>query len=135
MMNHSVSRKLSVLLLMALLSLPFLPLNAAESTVSYLSVMEDLPLAPGLKEVPGSALVFDSAQGRIVEGYAAGRVERAKINAFYGATLAQLGWTEFAPGRFRREKEELTIEFTAPTDGGPGLTVRFALAPAKGADR
>jgi hypothetical protein len=132
MMNHLGSRKLSVLLLVGLLNLPFLPLQAADRSVTYLSVMEDLPLAPGLKEVPGSALVFDSAQGRIVEGYAAGKVERQKIVAFYGATLAQLGWTEFAPGRFHRESEELTIEFTTPTsDGDLGNTVRFALSPNK----
>ncbi len=136
MMNQSVFRKLSVLFLMGLLSLPVLPLHAAESTVAYLSVMEDLPLAPGLKEVPGSALVFDSAQGRIVEGYAAGEVKRATIDAFYAATLAQLGWTEIAPGHFRRESEELTIEFTAPaSDSGLGVTVRFALSPTKGGER
>jgi hypothetical protein len=134
MMNHPVSWILTIFFLTGLLSQAFLPLHAAERTVAYLSVMDDLPLAPGLAEVPGSALVFDSAKGRLVEGYAAGKVERAKIDAFYGTTLVQLGWTKFGPGRFRRESEELTIEFTAPANSGElELTVRFALSPTKSA--
>src|SRR5215469_8306568 len=35
---------------------------------------EDVPLMPGLAPVPGSSLVFDKPEGRIVEAQASGKV-------------------------------------------------------------
>jgi len=105
----------------------------AQGTGGFLTVFEDLPLMPGLTEEKGSEVVFDSADGRIVEAYASGNVERADVLAFYAETLPQLGWRPAGTGRFQRERETLVIEFP----GGPeskevspaSLTVGFRLAP------
>lgn len=103
---------------------------AAQAPVAYFTAIEDLPLMPGLAEVEESGLVFDTPQGRIVEAYATGDLPRARVLAFYGETLPQLGWKKAETGVFRRDSEELSIDFPAEATS-PGLTVRFALSPAQ----
>ena len=92
----------------------------------FLGVYEDLPLAPGLAEVEGSGLSFDSPGGRIVEGYATGAVEAAEILKFYAATLPQLGWARDSDTLYRREAEVLKID--TEVDGG-ALAVHFTISP------
>ncbi len=46
----------------------------AEGHAAYLAAVADLPLMPGLAEVPEAGLVFDQPSGRIVEAYAQGAV-------------------------------------------------------------
>jgi hypothetical protein len=60
--------------------------------------------------------------------YAEGRVDRAAIAAYYGQTLAPLGWTRLEPLLYRRDAETLRIEVD---DEPPVTRVRFFLAPAK----
>jgi hypothetical protein len=92
----------------------------------FVTGIDDLPLMAGLAEVPGSGIVFDKPEGRIVEAYASGAVSRDEVEAFYGATLPQLGWEPAAPGEWVREGERLSLTY----DGaGESLTVRFSLAP------
>lgn len=93
---------------------------------AFLTGVEDLPLMPGLAEVPGAAVVFDAPQGRIVETYAAGAVSTDDVLAFYGQTLPQLGWRAAGPAEYRREGERLTLDVTP---GAAETTVRFTLAP------
>jgi hypothetical protein len=92
----------------------------------FLSVWDDLPLAPGLAEMNGSAVSFDTPRGRIAETYAQGKVAAGTVNAFYAATLPQLGWTAQADGSYRRDTETLRLETTA---GADGVVVHFALSP------
>jgi hypothetical protein len=92
----------------------------------FLSVYEDLPLAPGLTEAPGSGLSFDSPSGRIVEAYAHGGVRAADTLKFYAATLPQLGWTRESDRIYRREAEVLRLE---TTQDRAGLTLRFTISP------
>jgi len=92
----------------------------------FLSVYEDLPLAPGLAEVAGSGLSFDSPAGRIVEAHAHGAVKTAEVLHFYASTLPQLGWTRETDKLYRREAEVLRLE-TANDHGG--LSIRFAISP------
>lgn len=113
-----------VLLLVTILSL--LPGSSATGA-EFLSVLEDVPLMPGLTEVPDSELVFDSPGGRIVEVTTAGRPESGSVAGFYAATLPQLGWTPAGPGRFRREAEVLNVTVNPGTGGK--VTVHFALGP------
>lgn len=92
----------------------------------FLSVYEDLPLAPGLVEDAGSGLSFDSPGGRIVEAYAKGGATVAEILKFYAATLPQLGWARETDTLYRRESEVLTLE----TKGqGRVLVVHFKISP------
>lgn len=103
--------------------------NGALSAGGFLSILEDIPLAPGLVEAQGEAVMFDSPAGRIAEATAEGRsAERAQVLRFYRDTLPQLGWQADGEATFRREGEYLSIETTKPA--GP-LTVRFRLRPAE----
>lgn len=92
----------------------------------FLSAYEDLPLPPGLTEVPGSGLAFDSPSGRIVEAYAHGGIKAADALKFYAATLPQLGWTREGDRVYRREAEVLRLE---TTQDRAGLTLRFTVSP------
>lgn len=97
----------------------------------FLSTIEDLPLMPGLTEDADRSMVFDAPSGRIVETFATGRgVGKDQVVDFYARTLPQLGWRADDGARFVREGEVLVLEFA---EGGPALTVRFALSPADGA--
>jgi len=98
----------------------------AEGHGAYLAAVADLPLMPGLAEVPEAGLVFDQPSGRIVEAYAQGAVSRAAVAAFYLGTLPNLGWRAKAEALFQREGEELRLEISGD-DGA--LVVRFTLQP------
>lgn len=94
---------------------------------AFLSVIDDVPLMPGLTERADAAVVFDKPEGRIVETEATGRLVRAEVLKFYAASLPQLGWRARSEGRFLRDKEELVLSFVSGTGGA--LTVRFTLSP------
>ncbi len=98
----------------------------AEGHAAYLAAVADLPLMPGLAEVPGAGLVFGQPSGRIVEAYAQGAVSRAAVRAFYLDTLPNLGWRVKAEALFQREGEELRLDISGD-DGA--LVVRFTLQP------
>jgi hypothetical protein len=87
---------------------------------------EDIPLMPGLAPVANSALVFDKPEGRIVETRVAGATTRAKVEAFYAASLPPLGWTPLGRDRWRRDAERLTLDFS---EARGGLAVGFTLSP------
>jgi hypothetical protein len=91
----------------------------------YLTEIEDVPLMPGLSQVPDAGVVFDKPSGRIVEIYAHGPVTRAEVAAFYRDSLPQLGW-QAQDGVYLREGESLAIDYLG-ADGD--LAVRFTLQP------
>lgn len=105
---------------------------AAERTAlpseRFVEGVEDLPLMPGLANVEGAGVAFDAVTGRIVVAYASGRVTREAVVAFYADTLPQLGWKKEQELRFRRDNENLALEFSRNSSG---LTVRFSLSPVK----
>jgi hypothetical protein len=111
-------------LALLLLVLAAFPARADE----FVAGTEDLPLMPGLEAVAGKNLVFDEPEGRIVEAETHGRLARAKVRAFYAATLPQLGWSGAGADRWRREGEMLRIDYGGH-DGD--LTVGFTLSPNK----
>ncbi|MGE5538372.1 MAG: hypothetical protein ACM30I_07125 [Gemmatimonas sp.] len=92
----------------------------------FLSVLDDMPLMPGLTEQRDQASDFQTPAGRIVEGTATGTVDARAVTSFYDQTLPALGWTREGPGRFVRERERLVIA-VAPRSGS--VTVRFSLHP------
>jgi hypothetical protein len=92
---------------------------------AFLAEFEDLPLAPGLTEVPGGML-FDSPTGRIVEATAQGDVREKDVLAFYAQTLPELGWNATGPNSYRRDSELLKIEIIPKTRP---LKVRFSVVP------
>jgi hypothetical protein len=107
--------------------------SSAYAADGFVAGIDDLPLMPGLRGLPGDVTVFDAPGGRIVEAWAEGTTNREAVLSFYNATLPQLGWTTLAPGLFRREGEALRLEFPPAGPGGPQtagrLVVRFYLSP------
>jgi hypothetical protein len=95
----------------------------------FLPGFDDLPVMPGLEAVDGAGIVFDTPAGRIIEGYAEGKVTEASVRHFYDETLPQLGWRQVSKNEFRREGEQLKIDFKGKDQA---LTVRFTLSPDKG---
>jgi hypothetical protein len=133
MNRKAMMRLLTIAILLAL------SLAASPARAQYVAGFEDLPLAPGLAMVDGSALSFDKPEGRIVEAVAAGRTtDRAKVGAFDRDTLHHLGWRETAARRgggtwnllqFQRDDEQLAIML----DGHDGrVEVRYQLSPKQG---
>ncbi len=113
------------------LALGLLTTGAAAGDRAFLSTLDDVPLAPGLREVTGAGLLFDTPQGRIVEAYAEerreGAVARKAVRRFYRDTLPQLGWRRTGRARYRREGEVLRLAFQHKE---ATLTVRFTVTPA-----
>ncbi len=99
---------------------------AASPPPTFLSMIEDVPLMPGLAERKDLAISFDKPEGRIVEAVAEGRMSQAEVARFYATTLPQLGWKGEGNNRFAREGEELLLNFSTAANK---LTVRFALSP------
>lgn len=92
----------------------------------FVGGIDDLPLMPGLTDIPDAGVVFETPAGRIVEAQAlTGDQGPAQVRAFYDASLPQLGWEKIKSGQYRREGETLHLEFPE----GPVPTVRFRLAP------
>ena len=109
------------------LSLLFLALAVSAGAVDgFLSSVEDLPLMSGLTEDTASSLAFDTADGRIVDAYAHGKVSKQQVVNFYGETLPQLGWKVEGATQFARGGERLRLEFI---QGDGGLTVHYSLSP------
>lgn len=126
-----MARLISLVFTVAVLLMGGMAGNAhAQEAAGFISTIEDLPLMPGLVEEEGG-MVFDSAQGRIVQVYAVGWVSEGEVNAFYVETLPQLGWRSEGPGVFSREREILKVEFPGGSGAAPPLAVSFRLFPAK----
>ncbi len=102
---------------------------APARAAAFVDVLGDVPLAPGLSVVPGSGVMFDTPQGRIVEVYATGAARATQVRTFYRETLPQLGWQPTGHNGFQREGERLTLNYSRV---GRDLTVHYALAPAGG---
>lgn len=110
------------------------PSARAQEQGAFLSVIEDIPLMPGLVEDQASAVVFDAAHGRLAETVAVGSSGRPGIAAFYAETLPALGWQADGETRWVREGEALTIEFEDVAAGAKSagdIAVRFYLSPVK----
>jgi hypothetical protein len=102
------------------------PAAAAE----FVRGLGDVPAMPGLAPVDGGDLIFDKPGGRIAETVMRGRVGRADVQSFYASSMPQLGWERLSGDRFRREGEELRLEFVdSPPQPAGHTTVRFVLTP------
>ena len=114
-----------ILRTLAAIAALFLTPALAAAEEAFLAELEDVPLAPGLTEAPGG-LLFDSADGRIVEAQASGEVPPEQLRQYYRETLTQLGWQNSGDMEFRRDNEVLRIRLDRSKKP---LVVRFTLAP------
>ncbi len=103
------------------------PVNEAPPDVtSFVAGFEALPLMPGLQNVAGSGVVFETPTCRIVESTAAGITTPEAIEIFYAQSLPQLGWERFSETKYRRENEILNLEIVSDADH---VVVHFFLSP------
>lgn len=87
---------------------------------------------PGLQEVAGAGLDFETPSGRLVKTEAVALpntgVEAESVRAFYRETLGALGWERIGPDRYRRDGETLALDIARARDG---LSVGFTLTPGR----
>lgn len=120
-----IGRRIVIGLALVSWLLPLAPL-AGRADGGFLAGVQDLPLMPGLREIPELTVVFDKPNGRLVRAIAKGESTPASLWRFYDETLPQLGWRRLATGQFVRDGESLRISVRK---NGAILTVRFAIAP------
>jgi hypothetical protein len=122
-------KSLKTLILMLSLMVFGTPVYAQGGPVEpvFLQDINDIPLMPGLYEVPEEGVVFDKPEGRIVEAEAAtDSIQGVDIIEFYSSALPQLGWVPEGPDSFVRQGERLRITVG---ERGAGRTVHFTVMP------
>lgn len=96
----------------------------------YLSYLPDVPLMNGMAELPEQSLVFDKAEGRVIEtAVFASVTNEPDVMAFYNKTLPSLGWQTLSSDRFLRNGEQLIVKCEKVSGG---TIVRFSLSPKQG---
>jgi len=98
------------------------------SKAQFVPGISDLPVAHGLAAGPEEPVVFDTPGGRIVTTSVYGSLSKTAAQAFYNATLPQLGWVRQPEGNFRREGEILKLAISQIQGGR--IVLRFTLVPA-----
>ena len=111
--------------------LVFLLINALNagfvwSTEKFLTGFSDLPIMPGMQELPDANISFDTASGRIVEAFAKTEQTVERILSFYKDVLPQLGWRVEKDTMFVRDTEILIIDLRKD---GDSVIVQFSLEP------
>lgn len=77
---------------------------------TFFHTLNDVPVMPGLRELPDESINFDKPEGRIMAATAVSETLRSDaIRTFYGQTLPQLGWQAQADGSFLRDQERLKL--------------------------
>lgn len=93
----------------------------------YLTTVPDLPLMAGMQKITDSGVVFDKAEGRIIEeSVKAANLDAQTVRDFYAKTLPALGWRQAGEQRFLRNGEQLIV--TLDKVQGEAL-VKFAVSP------
>ena len=96
------------------------------STEKFVTGFSDLPLMPGMQELPDANISFDTASGRIVEAFAKTEQNIEKILFFYNNVLPQFGWRVENDTTFVRDSEKLTLDFRKDK---VSVIVQFSLEP------
>ena len=98
----------TALMMLTLIGSQFLIGQPAKAETQQHRWAGDVPIMQGWKIEPELGFAFDSPNGRIVMIFASTSADEDDIMAFYGQTLAQLGWTGGA-GNWVRNAERLAI--------------------------
>jgi len=130
MKTFSTLLKSHILLAFLTIGITGMPSMVKSQAPAFLSVVDDLPLMPGLREDAEGALSFDMANGRIVETTASGPVEAGVVIDYYARTLPQLGWKLKTLVRYIREDEVLNIDVAKSNGNRSQVMVHFRLSPA-----
>ena len=88
-----------------------------EKDAAFFDTIDDLPLMPGLREIPSQSVYFDKPEGRIIEAFAEMRyVSQKDVLLYYQGSLPQFGWGRVNEYTFFRDQEQLEISFTSQND-------------------
>ena len=98
----------TALMMLTLIGGQFLNGQPAKAETQQHRWAGDVPIMQGWQIEPELGFAFDSPNGRIVMIFASTAADEDDIMAFYGQTLAQLGWTGGA-GNWVRNAERLAI--------------------------
>ena len=98
----------TALMMLTLIGSQFLIGQPAKAETQQHRWAGDVPIMQGWQIEPELGFAFDSPNGRIVMIFASTAADEDDIMAFYGQTLAQLGWTGGA-GNWVRNAERLAI--------------------------
>lgn len=113
-------------IVLAILCLYAHPAQAGKE--QYFEALYDVPVMPGLEELPDQALLFDKPDGRIASVVAASKtLKEADIRRFYEDTLSQMGWKKNKPNQYLRGSDQLSLEVVRRP---PVTIVHFTLEPA-----
>lgn len=102
-----------------------------EAEESPLDLM-NLPIYQGFSLLDEATLVFDKAEGRIIQAEIEGVADEALVRQFYDQTLSSLGWqldgrkSEAHHRHYSRDQEHLSLEYERD---GDYLNIRFYLHP------
>ncbi len=107
---------------------------AIAASQTYLRYLPDVPLMPSMVELDDQSMIFDKAEGRVIESSVlAGDLSEIMVREFYQKALPELGWVEAGPQRFLRNEEQLIVKWEKLPGGVPGgVVVRFSLSPKQG---
>lgn len=88
--------------------------NNGQNVPGFFETLQDVPLMPGLEELPDLTLSYDKPEGQIIESWAAtGALTSSDIESFYQTTLPQLGWRPAGKNSYARQGEYLKLGFEA----------------------
>ena len=96
------------------------------SAEKFITGFSDLPIMPGMQELPDANISFYTASGRIVEAFAKTEQNVEKILSFYKSVLPQLGWKVKRDTMFVRDTETLNLDLRKD---GDSVIVQFSLKP------
>lgn len=118
-----------IFLITALFMMMFVPL--AQAQTRYLVSLPDIPLMPRMVELKDSGVIFDKAEGRIIEETVkAPNLSITEVIKFYNDTLPALGWRPAGStktlARFSRNGEQLVVNLEKL---GSEALVSFAVSP------
>ena len=121
---------LSLAASVAILALfPFKGGFAAENQ-AYLHYLPDVPVQAGTTELVDEAVLFDKAEGRIIESVVdVGKTPEKQALNYYSEALPPLGWTPSGGGVFVRNGEQLTVKWEKVSGGA---ILRLSLCPKQG---
>ena len=98
----------SALMVLMLIGDQFLIGQPAKAETQQHRWAGDVPIMQGWQIEPELGFAFDSPNGRIVMIFASTSTDEDDVMAFYGQTLAQLGWIG-GTGNWFRDAEKLVI--------------------------
>lgn len=84
--------------------------GTASAETRFFTALNDIPLMPGLYELPEGDLAFDKPEGRIVQVKAVTETKSInEIKGFYDGVLPQLGWARASENQYVRGQEALSL--------------------------